>query len=110
VFPNVGSFFKNPVLQPDQADVLRGQGDFVHWVTEEGLKFSAAQLIDRTGLKNLEQGGVVVWGRQPLVLVNLGADRGQAFLDLARHIREAVLAQYQVNLEIEPTVLGQLED
>lgn len=75
---SAGSFFKNPVIsESDYAvfldRVMTSLGvDVVppHFEVEDGVKLSAAWLIDRAGLKGESYGGASTWHTQPLVIVN----------------------------------------
>ena len=49
-YPNVGSFFKNPLLEESDAERLREIGLTV-FSQDSGYKISAAELIDRAGCK-----------------------------------------------------------
>ena len=103
--PNVGSFFKNPVVSRQEAEKLRQRiADLVSWPMGDGstCKLSAAQLIDRAGLKGLSMQGVLVWPRQPLVLVNEGASDRASFLVMAEHLQEIVYKKWGIRLEYEP--------
>lgn len=103
--PNVGSFFKNPVVPRNEAEALRRQvADLVAWPIGDGAtcKLSAAQLIDRAGLKGARMRGVLVWPRQPLVLVNEGAPDRASFLVMAEHAKESVRKRWGIELEYEP--------
>ncbi len=103
--PNVGSFFKNPLVSEEEADRLRRHiSDLVVWPMEQGntYKLSAAQLIDRAGLKGLRMNGARVWFRQPLVLVNESAPERALFMTLAHHLRTVVAERWGIKLEYEP--------
>lgn len=103
--PNVGSFFKNPLVSQSSAAKLRERiTDLVAWplAGQDGFKLSAAQLIDRAGLKGLRLAGALVWPRQPLVLVNEFARNRRALLRLAARVQEDVARQWGVTLEYEP--------
>ena len=69
--PNVGSFFKNPLL--DEADAERLRDWFNGFSQDSGYKISAAELIDRAGCKDLTDEHVYCWPKQPLVLINKSA-------------------------------------
>ena len=103
---NVGSFFKNPVLAPEDYDRLQGHLEIDGFPAGGGVKVSAARLIDAAGWKGVYCGPVQVWPRQPLVLVNRGGATGAQVLAMADRIRADVFAKYDVALELEPTVLG----
>ncbi len=103
--PNVGSFFKNPLVPRDEMQRLRARlPDLVVWPVQDGVscKLSAAQLIDRAGLKGIGMQGARVWFRQPLVLVNESAAERDVFLVLAERVRMLVAERWGVTLEYEP--------
>lgn len=105
--PNVGSFFKNPMVGADQARRLaeRFPGLVSFPGAGGGVKLAAAWLIERAGWKGVARAGVGVHDRQALVLVNRGGDAA-ALLALARDIRADVAERFGVELELEPRVLG----
>ncbi len=106
---NVGSFFKNPVVDDASLDHIRGLTDIDDYPAPagyEGRKIPAARLIDRAGWKGVRFGRVQVWPTQPLVLVNLGGATGAEVLDVACRIRQDVQRRFGVTLELEPRVLG----
>ena len=70
------------------------------------LKVSAAQLIDLSGWKGRRQGDVGCWPQQPLVLINYGQATAQNVLDFANGIQRSVFEKFQVELELEPSVLS----
>lgn len=109
VLGNAGSFFKNPVVSTEQAATLRlkwpGMPGYPQ--AEGGEKLPAGWLIEQAGWKGRREGPVGVHAEQALVLVNHGGARGAQVLALARRIREDVLKQFGVALEMEPQVLGQ---
>ena len=106
---NVGSFFKNPVVNAARLDEIRARVDIDDYPAPDGgaaRKIPAARLIDQAGWKGVRARRVQVWPRQPLVLVNLGGATGQEVLDLAHRIRDDVYRRYGVALELEPAVKG----
>ena len=103
---NAGSFFKNPVVAPGQAKRLQqSEPGLVAHPVAGGVKLAAAQLIDRCGCKGWRRGGVGVWHRQPLVLINLGTASGPDFLALGERIRRSVRERFGVDLELEPSAM-----
>jgi len=105
---NVGSFFKNPVVDAGAVAPLRKEiADLVVHDIAGKFKLSAAQLIDRAGWKGARRGKVGVWPRQPLVLVNLGGGSGTDFITLGEEIRADIHSRYGVTLELEPRILGE---
>jgi UDP-N-acetylmuramate dehydrogenase len=105
--PNAGSFFKNPVLRPDEVERLREQlGAVPTFAARNGIKVAAARLIEAAGWKGRQLGRAAVWARQPLVLVNRGDADATDVLMLARAIQSDVADRFGVALELEPSVLG----
>lgn len=107
--PNVGSFFKNPVVPRAQAEAL--QMDYpglpLFPAGADDRKLAAAWLIERAGWKGQRRGPVGVHPGHALVLVNYGADDGGELLRLAADIQVSVQAQFGVTLELEPRVYGE---
>ena len=109
--PNAGSFFKNPVLTEVQLDELYASlpassvarlEQVPSWSYGDGRKLAAAALIDLAGLKARQVGGVGVWYRQPLVLVNTGGADASAINAFALEIKRVVKTQFGITLVQEP--------
>lgn len=105
---NAGSFFKNPVVDAEQAAALKQQfPDMVQYSLPDGqIKLAAGWLIDQAGWKGKTVGDAAVHEQQALVLVNRGQASGADVLTLAAQIREDIAARYGVELEIEPVIIG----
>jgi UDP-N-acetylmuramate dehydrogenase len=105
--PNAGSFFKNPIVDANRAQALRARiPDLSHFEQGDGIKISAAQLIDRCGWKDRGSAALRCWPTQPLVIVNDGRLAATDVLAFAQDIRNDVFAQFGVQLELEPSVLS----
>ena len=105
--PNVGSFFKNPVVEVELAQKLTGQIEGLKvFEVPDGFKLSAAQLIDFDGWKNNPGENVSCWSKQPLVLVNQGKATASDVLSYARNIVVGVKERFGVTMELEPSVLS----
>tara|TARA_B100000900_G_scaffold308707_1_gene267391 strand:- start:83 stop:1072 length:990 start_codon:yes stop_codon:yes gene_type:complete len=105
VFPNVGSFFKNPIIDRSRIAHFEELGLSV-FHTQTGAKLSAAQLIDKCGWKEEQTGHVRCWPKQPLVLVNHGATEATHIFEFASDVRASVAKDFAIQLEIEPSVLS----
>ncbi|MEM9621798.1 MAG: UDP-N-acetylmuramate dehydrogenase [Pseudomonadota bacterium] len=109
--PNAGSFFKNPVVSQSHARRLQHRYPELKWYPQDNAtgamaKLSAAQLIDLSGGKQRLGGPVGCWPRQPLVLVNHTADEAAQVIDFAATLQSAVWRQFEVQLEVEPSLLS----
>lgn len=101
--PNVGSFFKNPVITVEKlAEIQQRFPDVVYYSVNTSLvKLAAGWLIDRAGWKGFEQ-GAAVHAQQALVLTNPLHLKGSAVLALAEMIKASILEEFGVELEQEP--------
>ena len=107
VLGNVGSFFKNPVVTPEQCrDIIGRDPEIVHYPMSDGsVKLAAGWLIDACGWKGKSVGQAAVFERQALVLVNRGGAIGAEVMTLARAIQESVYGRFGIRLETEPVVV-----
>ena len=104
---NAGSFFKNPVVTPEQCrDIIGRDPEIVHYPMPDGsVKLAAAWMIDACGWKGKSVGEAGVYEKQALVLVNRGAAIGSEVMTLARAIQESVYGRFGIRLEHEPVVV-----
>ena len=113
VVGNVGSFFKNPTVTPEQcADIIARDPKVVHYRMDDGsVKLAAGGLIDSCGWKGKTVGQAGVYEKQALVLVNRGAGvdgagaTGGEVMTLALAIQTSVYERFGILLEIEPVVV-----
>lgn len=107
VIPNVGSFFKNPVVSSAQRDALQQvHPDLPHFPDPSGVKIAAGFLIDRAGWRGRWIGSVGVHADQALVLINNGRPVLADLQTLVRQIRSDIESRYHIRLDIEPTQIG----
>ncbi|MBG6240576.1 MAG: UDP-N-acetylmuramate dehydrogenase [Candidatus Symbiopectobacterium sp. Dall1.0] len=100
---NAGSFFKNPVVSAEQAQViLMRYLTAPHYPQPDGtVKFAAGWLIDQCQLKGHRIGGAAVHQQQALVLVNLDGATSDDIVALARYVRNSVAETFALWLEPE---------
>ena len=101
--PNVGSFFKNPIVTIVQlTNIQHSFSDVVFYpVDSSHVKLAAAWLIDRAGWRGVNR-GAAVHSEQALVLTNPSKLSGDKVLELADDIKHSVLQMFGVELEQEP--------
>jgi len=106
--PNVGSFFKNPILPTATVEALQVEyPDMpVFEADETHSKVPAGWLIDSLGWRGKTLGGVGVHEQHALVFVNRGASSAEAVMALADDIQRSVRNRFGVDLVMEPAVLG----
>ncbi len=104
--PNVGSFFKNPVVSAQEYERIKSQSpNLVAYPLKGGhYKLAAGWLIDQLGWKGRQWGDAQVHKNQALVLVNQGLNNDD-LLGLAEAIQKDVLQHFGVQLEAEPQVI-----
>jgi UDP-N-acetylmuramate dehydrogenase len=104
---NAGSFFKNPVVTPEQCrDIIGRDPEIVHYPMPDGsVKLAAGWMIDACGWKGKSVGQAGVYEKQALVLVNRGGAIGSEVMLLARAIQESVYGRFGIRLEPEPLVV-----
>lgn len=104
---NAGSFFKNPVVTPEQCrDIIGRDPGVVHYPLPDGsVKLAAGWMIDACGWKGKSVGQAGVYDKQALVLVNRGGAIGSEVMLLAGAIRESVYGRFGIRLETEPLIV-----
>jgi UDP-N-acetylmuramate dehydrogenase len=107
VLGNAGSFFKNPVVTPEQCrDIIGRDPGVVYYRMPDGsIKLAAGWLIDACGWKGKSVGRAGVHDKQALVLVNRGGASGAEVVTLARAIQESVYGRFGIRLEPEPVIV-----
>jgi UDP-N-acetylmuramate dehydrogenase len=103
---SAGSFFTNPVLDPERAAEL--PPDAPRFPQPDGrVKTSAAWLIERSGYgKGFGEGPARVSGKHSLALTNRGSAAASDILELARRIRAGVQRSFGITLVPEPVLVG----
>ena len=104
---NAGSFFKNPVIDPEAfEELVQKFPDVVHYPAPNGkVKLAAGWLIEQCGFKGIVVGETGTWKNQALVLVNHGGASGQEVYDFSEQIINTVYAKFLVGLEREVNIL-----
>jgi UDP-N-acetylmuramate dehydrogenase len=107
VIGNAGSFFKNPIVTPEQCrDIIGRDPEIVHYPLPDGsIKLAAGWMIDACGWKGKHVGQAAVYEKQALVLVNRGGAIGSEVMLLAGAIQESVYGRFGIRLEPEPLVV-----
>ncbi len=107
VLGNAGSFFKNPELEASVFTALAERfPELPYWeLPNNKVKVSAAWMIEYCGWKGKSLGRAGVYPKQALVLVNLGAARGEDIYNLYKHIAADVHKAFGINLQPEVVIL-----
>jgi len=105
---NAGSFFKNPVISPEEFHTLqRAFPEVVHYPSSQGaIKLAAGWLIEHCGWKGKVVGHTGTWKNQALVLVNHGGATGQEVYRFSSQIIDSVYAKFGVKLQREVNIIS----
>ena len=102
---NAGSFFKNPVVDFEQAEVLSIRyPEMPRHQVENGIKIPAAWLIEQCNWKGYTAGNYGVHTKQALVLVNYQNAKGADILALSDAIITTVQQRFNIRLEREVNI------
>ena len=103
--PNVGSFFKNPLIKKkDLKKLLSEEVDLKFYKHDALIKVSAAWLIERCNLKGIQLNKARVSRKHSLVLIN--EDKSpNSILKLKNKVKTTVSKKYNIRLEEEPTII-----
>ena len=104
--PNVGSFFKNPIVSDEQLQLIQLQHpNVVFYPAGAGLvKLAAGWLVDCAGWRGYKDELAAVHDQQALVLTNPNRLTGDMVLALSHRIQESIFHMFGVMLELEPRV------
>jgi UDP-N-acetylmuramate dehydrogenase len=105
---SAGSFFTNPVLDEAQlARLLEVAPGAPTFPAPAGTKVPAAWLVERAGFaKGQRLGGAAISSKHALALTACPGGTTADLLALARAVRDAVRARFDVLLEPEPVLVG----
>jgi len=110
---SAGSFFKNPVLTPEQHEDLRKRAEAKQLTIpsypalERSRKISAAWLVEHSGFaRGYGFGHTGISSKHALALVNRGGATATEILALKDQIQQRVEDLWGVRLETEPVLVG----
>tara|TARA_B100000575_G_scaffold29547_1_gene19920 strand:- start:262 stop:1254 length:993 start_codon:yes stop_codon:yes gene_type:complete len=105
--PNVGSFFKNPIINEKNISYKNfSRDDLIIWdYDESSVKVGAGRLIEliKGNLKDKTIENLHL--NHALVLTNKNNISYEDILDISSDIKDKVFDEFNINLEIEPTVI-----
>ena len=102
---NCGSFFKNPLVNFYFFNNLKNKyPDIIGFKNSNGMKISAAWLIEKCGWKGYKKDNIGVYKNHALVLVNYGSNNGKKIYKLSEKIKESVNEKFNISLENEVNI------
>ncbi|HEX3091346.1 MAG TPA: UDP-N-acetylmuramate dehydrogenase, partial [Candidatus Angelobacter sp.] len=112
---SAGSFFKNPIVSPDEANRIQALTEkripgatMPRYPAPEGqVKLAAAWLVEQSGFpKGYSLGPVGISRKHTLAIVNRGGATAKDILALKDAIQKKVFDVWGVNLQPEPVMVG----
>ena len=110
---SAGSFFKNPVISPEQHEGLRKRAAAKgltlpsYPALEKNKKISAAWLVEHSGFaKGYGMGRAGISSKHALAIVNRGAATAAEVIALKDQIQHRVEEIWGIHLEPEPVMVG----
>ena len=105
-FPNLGSFFKNPIISKKEADKNQKLTALMQYeMPDEMVKLSAGEMLDKLSLKGMKIRNVGLSTKHALVLTSNGITAAKDIKHVEDILRDLVLEHYDVELEREPIYL-----
>jgi UDP-N-acetylmuramate dehydrogenase len=103
---SAGSFFTNPIVDAAQADAL--PTDCPRYPSEQGVKISAAWLIEQSGITRGYglNDRARISTKHTLALTNRGTATAEDILELARDVRSQVQTHFGIELHPEVRCIG----
>jgi len=111
VLGNSGSFFKNPIISEAEFHTFTEDHPTApfYTISRDAYKIPAGWLIEQAGFKGKRFGDAGIHKNQALVLVNHGDATGEAILNLANKIIDAVEEKFGIRIEPEVNIVGQTQ-
>ena len=106
---SVGSFFKNPIIEKSQAELLKEKYPTlaVFPVSDSLSKVGAGSLIDTMGWKGKSFGSISIYPHNALVLVNEGGATKTELQKVVDAITFTVKEKYGIELSVEPEFVSE---
>lgn len=109
-YPNVGSFFKNPIIKQQEFSQLIAKFPNIPHYPQTGnqVKIAAGWLIDQSGWKGKQLNQVGMFHKQALVLVNYADATLKDVRATYQSVQKDVFEKFGVHLEPEPVLYDEL--
>jgi UDP-N-acetylmuramate dehydrogenase len=103
---SAGSFFKNPILTPEEFSQFNENLPHFH-IVEGNVKLPAAWLIEHAGFaKGYVHGCAGLSGKHSLALINRGGATAQNVVDFMHLVQNRVQEVFGIKLQPEPIFVG----
>jgi len=107
IIPNVGSFFKNPIIRKSDLSLKNfKESDLIIWdVGDEKIKLGAGRMIELIKSRFQYNTNVDVYQKHALVIVNKNDAKQQDVLKFVDEIKSLIEEEFSITLEVEPEII-----
>ena len=107
VIPNVGSFFKNPVVQKSSINTdCFSYDDLIIWsIDQNQVKVGAARLLELINDLIPKHSQVELYKDHSLVLINKGNASQEDIINFSQYIQNKVFETFNIQLNVEPLII-----
>ena len=107
VIPNVGSFFKNPVVQKSSINTdCFSYDDLIIWsIDQNQVKVGAARLLELIDDLIPKHSQVELYKDHSLVLINKGNASQEDIINFYQYIQNKVFETFNIQLNVEPLII-----
>ncbi len=107
IIPNVGSFFKNPIIKKSNLSLKNfKESDLIIWdVGDEKIKLGAGRMIELIKSRFQYNINVDVYQKHALVIVNKNNAKQEDVLKFVDEIKSLIEEEFSVTLEVEPEII-----
>ena len=108
IVPNVGSFFKNPIVKKDSINTDEfSHKDLILWQIDNFyVKVGAARLIELIKPRLKKYINVSLYENHSLVVVTNSNANQNEVISFSNHIKDNVYRVFNINLEVEPIIIN----
>ena len=107
VIPNVGSFFKNPVVQKSSINTdCFSYDDLIIWsIDQNKVKVGAARLLELIDDLIPKHSQVELYKDHSLVLINKGNASQEYIINFSQYLQNKVFETFNIQLNVEPLII-----
>ena len=109
VLPNVGSYFRNPLVDAEKWQRLQKKwSQITGWTQPDGqVKISAGWMLEQLGWRGCRySNGIKIHDQHAMVLINDRNLKGSDVLECADKMRRDVQEHFEIQLQVEPRVFN----
>ncbi|MBL6902756.1 MAG: UDP-N-acetylmuramate dehydrogenase [SAR86 cluster bacterium] len=105
--PNVGSFFKNPVVQKSSINTdCFSYDDLIIWsIDQNQVKVGAARLLELIDDLIPKHSQVELYKDHSLVLINKGNASQEDIINFSQYLQNKVFETFNIQLNVEPLII-----